>query len=193
MVRSYITFRYIALFAASCLLCSCLGGTVAQQIVSAIATRVADKAVSSAIDAKEKRDSEALRNAPPDPYTVAFVNSAFEEVKPIAEPLPEQIVETETPIQIVQSSQLVCVELFNLLIGEDKAAVYENAHLMGAASLPQKREWQSWRVATGVVEKDKKIITFLIPPEFGKMPSGAVAMVELASPGELNVARYKGN
>jgi hypothetical protein len=193
MVKSYITFRYIALFAASCLLCSCLGGTVAQQIVSAIATRVADKAVSNAIDAKEKRDSEALRNAPPDPYTVAFVNSAFEEVKPIAEPLPEQIEEIETPIQIVQSSQLVRVELFNLLIGEDKAAVYENARLMGATSLPQKREWQSWSVATGVVEKDKKIITFLIPPEFGKLPSGAVAMVELASPGELNVARYKGN
>jgi hypothetical protein len=193
MVKSYITFRYIALFATSCLLCGCLGGTVAQQIVSAIATRVVDKAVSNAIDAKEKRDSEALRNAPPDPYTVAFVNSAFEEVKPIAEPLPEQIEETETPIQIVQSSQLVRVELFNLLIGEDKAAVYENARLMGATSLPQKREWPSWNVATGVVEKDKKIITFLIPPEFGKLPSGAVAMVELASPGELNVARYKVN
>jgi hypothetical protein len=35
------------------------------------------------------------------------------------------------------------------------------------------------------------VITFLIPPEFGKLPSGAMTMVELASPGELNIARYE--
>jgi len=85
----------------------------------------------------------------------------------------------------------VRVELFNLLIGDEKNAIYENARLIGASNLPQKREWQSWNVATGVVENSKNIITFLIPPEFGKLPSGAVAIVELAGPGDLNVARYK--
>jgi hypothetical protein len=85
-----------------------------------------------------------------------------------------------------------------LLIGEEKNAVYEQARLMGCISLPQKREWQYWSVATGIIKSsqnhpDKNIITFLIPPEFGKLPSGAVTMVELASPGELNVARYKAN
>ena len=136
-----------------------------------------------------------LQNTAPDPYKIAFVNAAFEEVKPVLEPLPEQIAEVETPIEVVQGNQLVRVELFNLLIGEEKNAVYENARMMGATSLPQKREWQSWGVATGAIqtkaEKDKKIITFLIPPEFGKLPSGTVAVVEMASPGELNVARYK--
>ena len=128
-----------------------------------------------------------------DPYKVAFVNAAFEEIKPIAEPLPELLAEAETPLQVVQGNQLVRVELFNLLIGEEKNAVYENARMMGATGLPQKREWQSWGVGTGAIQKDNKIITFLIPPEFGKLPSGTVAVVELASPGELNVARYKAN
>ena len=43
----------------------------------------------------------------------------------------------------------------------------------------------------GMTEKDKKMITFLIPPEFGKLPSGTLAVVELAGPGDLNIARYK--
>jgi hypothetical protein len=128
-----------------------------------------------------------------DDYTYAVATFAFEPVKPVAEPLPEQTEAIDTPIQVVQSSQLVRVELFNLLIGDEKNAVYEQARLMGASSLPQKREWQNWGVGVGVVEHSKKVITFLIPPEFGKLPSGAVAIVELASSGELNVARYKPN
>ena len=134
-----------------------------------------------------------LQNTAPDPYKVAFVNAAFEEVKPVAELLPVQLAEVETPIQVVEGNQLVRVELFNLLIGEEKNALYENARMMGATSLPQKREWQSWGVGTGAIQKDKKVITFLIPPDFGKLPSGTVAVVELASPGELNVARYRAN
>ncbi len=134
-----------------------------------------------------------LQNTAPDPYKVAFVNAAFEEIKPVTEPLPQQLAEVETPIQVVQGNQLVRVELFNLLIGEEKNALYENARMMGATGLPQKREWQSWGVGTGAIQKDKKVITFLIPPELGKLPSGTVAVVELASPGELNVARYRAN
>ena len=140
-----------------------------------------------------------LQNTPPDPYKIAFVNAAFDEVKPVTEALPEQLAEVETPLQVAvaEGNQLVRVELFNLLIGEEKNAVYESARMMGATSLPQKREWQSWGVGTGAIQgalqKDKQLITFLIPPEFGKLPSGTVAVVELASPGEMNVARYKAN
>ncbi len=144
-----------------------------------------------------------LQEAQANPYNIAIANTAFEqvkpeEIKPIAEPLPAQAADAENAIEVIQSNQLVAVELFNLLIGEEKNAVYEHARLMGCASLPQKREWQHWRVATGTIKSnqhwpDKKLITFLIPPEFGRLPSGAVTMVELASPGELNVARYKSN
>lgn len=149
-----------------------------------------------------------------DPYKLAFANARFEELKPIAEPLPEQLTETETPIAVVQSNPLVPVELFNLLIGEEKAAVFTKAQLLGSTSLPKQREWKLWRVATGVIKtsaiksentnkvtpnnqtdsaQTAQVITFLIPPEFGKLPSGSIALVEIASPGELNIARYKIN
>ncbi|HNV89122.1 MAG TPA: hypothetical protein PKL53_09190 [Methylotenera sp.] len=192
------------MLAAFCLLSGCLGGTVAQQIARSIATSVADKAVAKAMDVDEgssnrEPKSIKLKDTQPDDVWVAMATSGFQEVKPIAEPLPEQAEETETPIQVIQSSKLVRVELFNLLIGEEKAAVYEKARLMGATSLPKQQEWQRWAVATGAIkssaenENGKKIITFLIPPDFGKLPSGAIAVVELATPGELNVARYKTN
>lgn len=145
----------------------------------------------------------SIQQAQADPYRIAIANTAFvetkfEDLKPITEALPQETTEMESQYEIIQSSQLVRVELFNLLIGDEKNAVYEQARLMGAASLPQKREWALWRVATGAIQASniqtsKKMITFLIPPEFGKLPSGAVTMVELASPGELNVARYKAN
>jgi hypothetical protein len=139
-----------------------------------------------------------IQVAQPDPYQVAFMNAAFEPVKAVSEPIPQQQAEEiETRVAITEGNQLVRVELFNLLIGDEKNAVYEKARLLGATSLPQKREWQRWGVGTGALSvdgvQDKKVITFLIPPEMGKLPSGSMAMVELASPGELNVARYKGN
>lgn len=150
---------------------------------------------------------------PPDPYTLAFFNARFQEIKAIPEPLPDNPPEAEIPITAIQSNQLVAVELFNVLIGEEKAAVYSKAQLLGATSLPKQREWKLWRVATGIIKTDAntatkthppaaeqlnenqpqnaQIITFLIPPEFGKLASGSLALVEIASPGELNIARYK--
>ena len=219
MTKLFITFKYITLFCVVCMLNGCLGGSIAQQIVSSIATRVADRAVANAMDVQDgpsnrKPDNSAYnpyanstansnasvkntaaQNTPPNPYQLAFVNAAFEPVKATSEPLsdsrPEQAEAVETRVAITEGNQLVRVELFNLLIGEEKNAVYEKARLLGASSLPQRREWQRWSVGTGLCQSDKKVITFLIPPEFGKLPSGSIAMVELAGPGDLNIARYK--
>ncbi len=227
----------LLLIVISGVLTGCLGGNIAQQIASTIATNMADKVVASAMDvqdepfASEKKESQAksielpkkivLKDTPPDPYTIAFVNARFEPVKPIAEPLPEQVAEMETPVAVAVSSKLVRVQLFNLLIGDEKAAIYAKAQLIGASSLPKQREWKSWQVATGKVTSDTsaadisasdkyasisalankklmnkdsaqsaQLILFLIPPEFGKLPSGSMTLVEIASPGELNIARY---
>ncbi|MES2500837.1 MAG: hypothetical protein V4570_09880 [Pseudomonadota bacterium] len=158
------------------------------------------------------QNNPLLIETPPDPYTLAFINARFEDVKIVSEPLPMEIAAVETPLAVLQSSQLVPVELFNLLIGEEKAAVYAKAQLLGATTLPKQREWKLWRVATGMIKTNvtqsekvklasindqntggQRIITFLIPPEFGKLPSGSIALVEIASPGELNIARYKIN
>ena len=198
------------LSASSVFLTACLGGTIAQQIVRSIATSVADNAIATAMDVQEiepinqfdrKPKSIILKDTVPDPYLIAFTNARFEQVKPIAEPLPEQLSEIETPLAVAISSQLVRVELFNLLIGAEKDAVYAKAQLMGATTLPKPREWKMWQVATGVITteqaiknkaaKNPQLITYLIPPEFGKLPSGSLTLVELATVGELNIARYK--
>jgi hypothetical protein len=143
---------------------------------------------SSAISQTKKHEAVEV-----DDVTYAMATYSFKPLQPIAEPLPEESIEVEERIAIVQGNQLVRVELFNLLIGEEKNAVYESARLMGSTSLPPKREWKNWQVGVGAIEHSKKVLTFLIPPEFGKLPSGAITLVELVGPGELNIARYEPN
>jgi hypothetical protein len=211
--------KIFILAAIACTLSGCFGGTVATQIVRAIATKVADKAVAQAMDVDEdqatsnrkpKYDGEPspykpkqqptntkpLQNDTPDPDHVALWNASFAQGNANSEGVPEQTAEIETDFTAIQVNQLVRVELFNLLIGNEKAAVYDKARLIGATSLPNARDWQYWQVATGEIKTEhspRKQITFLIPPEMGKLPSGTITMVEIASPGELNVARYKAN
>ncbi len=144
-------------------------------------------------NAKRTQNIAQLQETEPDDLTYMLATASFQSVKPISEPLPTEVTEPEIPANIVQANQLVRVELFNLLIGAEKNAVYEEARLIGATGLPQKREWQNWQVGVGAMEHNKKVITFLIPPEFGKLPSGSKTMVELAGLGELNIARYEPN
>ena len=179
------------------ILSACLGGTIAQQIARTIATSVADKVVAKAVDEHERKDLITQQNAPlkdtvPDKYWAAFVTSGFQTIQPISMPLPNNNEETQ-PIAIMQSALLVRVELINFVIGEEKNKVLEGARALGATELPDKSQWSHWQVATGAIEGNKKLITFLIPPEFGKMPSGTKAMVEIATLGELNVLRYASN
>lgn len=179
------------------LLSACLGGSIAQQIARSIVTSTADKVVANALDEQERKDLIIKQNAPlkdtvPDKYWAAFVTSGFETIQPITMPLPTNNEETQS-IHVAQSAALVRVELFNLLIGEEKNKILESARALGATELPDKSQWPHWQVATGAIVGNKKMITFLIPPEFGKIPSGAKAMVQIATLGELNVLRYASN
>lgn len=189
--------KSILLIMLASLLSACLGGTIAQQIARTIATSTADKIVANAIEEQERKDLIVKQNAPlqdtvPDKYWAAFVTSGFNTIQPIAMPLPNNSEEKQA-IAIIQSSPLVRVELFNLLIGREKNKVLESARALGATDLPEQSQWSQWQVATGMIEGNKKLITFLIPPEFGKIPSAAKAMVEIATLGELNVMRYASN
>ena len=180
--------KLILLALATSLLSACLGGTIAQQIARSIVTSVADKAVASSINKQEKKERDEARAN----EAMAFARAGFRTVdanSPAIESLPAP--QEEEPVQVLQTNALVRVQLFNLLIGQEKEAIYEKARKLGALNLPNQREWARWNVATGMIENDNKLITFLIPPEFGKLPSGTLALVELAGPGDLNIARYK--
>ena len=198
------TMKWLALGLVSSALCGCLGGTIAQQVVRSILMKGADTATAAALDAHERNAQFAAQQMPlkdtvPDKYQIAFVNSSFEKVAVQIEPLPETSLDDEKPLQMMQETQLVQVEVWSFLVGDEKQNILEQARIQGSASVPPKAEWQQWQIAVGAADNktsnkninaQQQAITFLIPPEMGKMHSGTKALVELSSVGELSVARY---
>ena len=202
------TIKWLLITLVSTALCGCLGGTVAQQLARAVLMQGADQATAAAIDAQEKNDKLVaqkmpLKDTPPDPYKIAFVNAAFKTVSAKVEPLPATPLDEETPVQIMQETKLVKVEVWNLLVGDEKQNILQKARVQGATGLPPQAEWKQWQIAIGAADNNQasnqktsdkpQPITFLIPPEIGKMHSGEKALVELSGTGELNVARYAVN
>jgi len=212
---------WILLLAAP--LSGCMGGSIAQQIASSIVTHIADKQISDAYDAKLLREAQEarypkakLKDTPPDEYQIAFLTAGFNQIQPTTEPLPayRQSEQPSSPaIQVLQpsapsdtrnpsgetytfsQSQLVQVEVWSMILGDEKQAILEKASRMGAASLPPETEWQQWQMAAGALDnvatgQNKQPVIFLIPPGFGKVRSGMHTVVEIAGAGELNVARY---
>lgn len=179
------------------LLNACLGGSIAQQIASSIATHAADKAVASALDVDEQvapqpQQAKLPQYTEPSDYWVALATGGF---RPAGTTDPSagksaQDANKQTPIAIIQTNVLAQVQLFNLLIGAEKNAVFDKAQQFGALNLPPKNEWPRWQVGMGKTVPDQRTVIFLIPPEFGKLTSGSKAVVELANPGDLNMLRY---
>ncbi|MES2181931.1 MAG: hypothetical protein V4493_07510 [Pseudomonadota bacterium] len=206
------TFKWLMVMLLPAALGGCLGGTVAQQLVRTMMMQGADKATAAVIDIQEKNEQLAaqkmpLKDTPPDPYKLAFVNAAFETVPVKIEPLPATPLDEEAALQTLQETKLVQVEVWSLLVGDEKQNILEKASIQGAIILPPKAEWQQWQIAIGAAENNatngrqtgnrkmnsKQPITFLIPPEMGKMHSGEKAVVELSNAGDLSVARYAVN
>jgi hypothetical protein len=199
------TTRWLAL--ARCLtlallalaLCGCLGGTVAQQLVRSMLLHGADSATAAAIDANEEKQKLAAQNMPmkdtiPDKYDLAFINTGFQEVTPQIEPLPQRPFDEEKPVQLMQEAKLVQVEVWSLLIGDEKQQFLETAKKQGSTELPPENEWQESQIAIGATSDSKpnkqEVITFWIPAEIGKLHSGSKAVVELSTSGQLSIARY---
>lgn len=206
------TFKWLMVMLLPTALCGCLGGTVAQQLVRTMMMQGADKATAAVIDIQEKNEQLAaqkmpLKDTPPDPYKQAFVSAAFETIPVKIEPLPTTPLDEEASLQTLQETKLVQVEVWSLLVGDEKQNILEKASMLGAVILPPKAEWHQWQVAIGAADNNptngrqtsnrkmssKQPITFLIPPEMGKIHSGEKAVVELSNAGDLSVARYAVN
>jgi len=118
-------------------------------------------------------------------------------------------------MQTMQETKLVQVEVWNFVIGNEKQRILEQARIQGVAFIPPENEWQQWQIGTGGAENtqsntkqpntkqsgnnqarnekkesSQQAITFLIPPEIGKIHSGAKTLVELSTVGGLSIARY---
>jgi len=177
-----------------------MGGPIAQQIVTSMISQTADKITSNAYDnyllnKANERPNVVLKNTEPDRYWGAFVTSGF--LPATADTMAADKLARDSAgndPQQAASSRLVCVEVWNVLLGEEKISVLEKAQLLGATQLPKPEEWARWQVATGSLETDsKRTITFLIPPDFGKFVSGERAFVEISDVGGLHIARHLAN
>lgn len=212
----------------------CIGGPIAQQLVTSLITRGVDTIASNAYDAQQRdaklaaERSHVLKDTVPDPYYFAFATAGFETITPVIEPLPNTstiardkalgvatsiMANTDSPGPVINSSpsqastlasatdssagtaritRLVRVEIWNLVVGDEKLQTLEKARLLGEP-LPSKDKWHNWRVATGLVEDAEKPITFLIPPDLGSIHSGDSAIVEITAADHLYIARYAAN
>jgi hypothetical protein len=223
-------------------LSGCIGGPIAQQLVTSLITRGVDTIANNAYDAQLRDEklaaerSHVLKDTIPDPYYFAFATAGFETITPVIETLPNKgsaasdknlgiatsiapngpssADSLNTPSSNTTSSRrndtitaanpsnnnagaaritrLVRVEIWNLVIGDEKMQILEKARLLGEP-LPSKDKWHSWRVATGLVENTEKPITFLIPPDLGFIHSGDRAVVEVTAADHLYIARYAAN
>jgi len=193
--------RLVLALIVSLSLSGCIGGPIAQQIASSLASSVASQAASDAYDAQLIKEAKAdreteLNSKRPDEYWLAFITSGFNKLEPAQEAVPEtiktQFAETATKTYKIQGNQLAEVELWNLLIGDEKQELLQKARMLGAINLPPQDEWATWQLGTGAINGDiKQQIVFLIPPSFGRLKSGERTVVEIAGAGELSIARYQ--
>lgn len=174
----------------------CIGGPIAQQIATSLISRGADKVINNSLEAQEReaKNHFVLKDTPPDPDFYTFVTSGFKTISPTVELLPASPGAVDgTALASAQTTRLVHVEIWNLIIGDEKEALLENAQAIGA-ELPPKSEWKNWRLASGALLDEKnKHVTFLIPPELGRIGSGDHAVVEIIQLDQLYVARYASN
>lgn len=178
----------------------CAGGPIAQQIASSVATQAADKVVGNIVDERLRLEREprsvTLKDIDPDPDTVKLLTMQFresEEPQMVVEPLPAYV-EIENGKSGLASSRLVSVEVLNLVIGQEKLAVFERSLQNGSPLLPPPTAWRDWQLATGNLQGHRSTqLYFLIPPDFGKVLSGDLAIVEIATTGGLHIARHRAN
>jgi len=210
---SYLPLKISALALTVLALSGCFGGTAAQQLARSILMQGADKATAAAIDADNRKQAYAanhidIQNTEMDEYQIAFLRAGFETIKPQIEPLPqagttaqieplpEPATETEPTANLMQINKLVNVEVWSLLIGDEKQRLLEKERLQGSMLIPPKEEWSRWQIAVGAADnnqrssKNKESLIFLIPPDIGKLRSGGKALVEVQTNGELSIARY---
>lgn len=175
------------------LLSGCLGGTVAQQIARSIATSIADKTIANAMDVNEDAETKSrqlitLQDREPSELSMILMTSRFRDHP--SDALSVMSKPAENPVLILQVAPLVRVQLFNLIIGDERKSIIDGASSNGTLNLPDQRESDRWFVASGIIEDSNEPIIFLIPPDIGKLASGTIAIVELANAGNLSIARY---
>lgn len=185
--------RYLPLLILPFMLAGCMGGSVGQQLARSLAMQGADHITGMAIEASERAASAprniVLKDTEPDPYWAAFLLTQLPVGEPaiLVEPLPERPAEP-----VAQGGRLVRVELWNLIVGQEKHTLLQRSRERGSEIVPPPDEWQRWQVAAGGMQQHTdQPLHILIPPQLGPLRSGDRAIVEISATGGIHVARYR--
>lgn len=186
--------RFAAVLFVAALLSGCVGGSIARQVASSIAMRVADKALDKALEepkVEEKgQTNRLLVRSGLDPYQEAFVRAQL--ITPPARPeqpaLPPPPDPAESAVPTV--TRLATVEVWSLVVGEEKRSMLESMRELGIATLPPEHTWEQWQLAEGgMAELSDRPLLILVPPELGKMRSGDHAVIEVGLTNGFYVAK----
>lgn len=193
---SRLRLAALVLFAAA--MSGCMGGSIARQIASSIAMQVADKAVGQALDQPDPLQQQqgstnqllVNNSIGLDPYQEAFLRAELvvptpPPPKPAAPPQPDPAESASA-----QVTQLATVEIWSLLLGDEKRSMLENIRQLGIMQLPPEQNWDQWQLAEGGLAGDSgRPLLILVPPELGKLRSGNHAVIELGEANGLYVAK----
>lgn len=172
-----------------------MGGSIARQMASSMAMQIADRAVGHALDkpavAEQGQTNRLLMRSGLDPYQEAFLKAQF-VTTPALPPEPPQPPQKPDPAEtaVPITTPLATVEVWGLVIGEEKRTMLENMRDLGIAAVPPEHAWEQWQLAEGgMSELSDRPLLILVPPELGKMRSGDYAVVELGMNNGFYVAR----
>ena len=152
------------------LLSGCLGGSLAQQVASSVATQSADQVVGNLVDDQLRREREPrqgkLANMEPDPFVTKFLLMQFPDPAPsavIIEALPDEARQGNPPAAH-QASRLLAVEVWSLVIGQEKQAVLDRSQQNGSTILPPPADWPQWQLAIGSLHGWSAFVEYLRQP-----------------------------
>ena len=184
----------LVLLCSAALVSGCMGGSIARQIASSIAMQVADKAVGRALDEpqveEQGKTNQLLISHGLDPYQDAFLRAKLitpPTVPPASPPLPQPD-PAESAVPLV--TRLATVEVWGLVLGDEKRSMLENIRDLGITTLPPEEAWDQWQLAEGGIQGDhSRPLLILVPPELGKLRSGDHAVIELGMTNGFYVAQ----
>lgn len=188
------TLGLSALLCFAAVVSGCMGGSIARQIASSIAMQVADKAVGHVLDEppveEQGKTNQLLISSGLDPYQEAFLRAELvtppampQEPPPLPKPDP-----AESAVPFV--TRLATVEVWGLVIGDEKRSMLENIRDLGITALPPEEAWDQWQLAEGGIPGESgRPLLILVPPELGKMRSGDHAVIELGMANGFYVAK----
>ncbi|HQR50996.1 MAG TPA: hypothetical protein PKW44_05105 [Methylophilaceae bacterium] len=175
------------------LLPGCLGAPVARQLASSAFTQGADHITGKIVENQEEKQRQQSRDltfkdSVGDEYWAIFAVSQFQDAPPTP---PAAEAATPAPPSAT-ASRLVPVEIWGVVVGQEKTSVLERMRRNGSQIVPSQEEWDQWQLATGGLEgKSGTQLYLLLPPDFGRVRSGDRAIAEIAGVGGVHIARYR--